>query len=318
MRNLIMAISSVALVIAMAVPAMADTYASGDTGIMVYGPIGSYASPSDAVWSSPYPAVPTWVHPSWPSLAGATWISTTYLIEGPVPYASSWRKFEETFEVPRYATPTGGAITVTSDNAEEVYINGALVGADGEVQGPYIDNLEWATMLTYTIPQSALQTGTNTLEIIVRNYPRFSSPYDNPTGVIYKMEVNYEVPSVVEVAIDIKPGSYPNAINLGSHGLIPVAILSSDEFDATTVDPESVELGGAGVSVRGKSNKLMAHQEDVDADGLADLVVQVATENLDPGAFQDGYAILTGKTYDDVPIEGVDEITITPAEKQAC
>lgn len=117
------------------------------------------------------------------------------------------------------------------------------------------------------------------------------------------------------VDIDIKPGSYPNAVNLGSHGLIPVAILSSAEFDATTADPDTIELAGSGVAVRGKGSKLMAHEEDVNGDGLVDLVVQVATANLDPESFQDGYAVLTGKTYDGVAIEGADEITIVPPEQ---
>jgi hypothetical protein len=117
------------------------------------------------------------------------------------------------------------------------------------------------------------------------------------------------------VEIDIKPGSYPNAINLGSQGLVPVAILSSEQFDANSVDPDTVELAGADVEVRGKSNRFMAHQEDVDGDGLLDLVVQVATANLDPTSLQDGYAVLTGKTFDGQDIEGQDEITIVPAEK---
>jgi len=125
----------------------------------------------------------------------------------------------------------------------------------------------------------------------------------------------WQGPKVIPVAIDIKAGSYPNAVNLGSYGLIPVAILSSDQFDATTVDPETVELAGAGVAVRGKSNKYMAHQEDVNGDGLVDLVVQVATENLSPEWLQDGFAVLTGKTFDGVPIEGKDKITIVPPEK---
>jgi parallel beta-helix repeat protein len=119
---------------------------------------------------------------------------------------------------------------------------------------------------------------------------------------------------VLVVAIDIKPGSYPNAINLGSHGLIPVAILSSAEFDATTVDPETVELAGAGVAVRGKSNKYMAQQEDVNGDGLVDLINHVATENLDPDSLQDGYAVLTGTTFGGEEITGTDEITIVPPE----
>ncbi len=118
----------------------------------------------------------------------------------------------------------------------------------------------------------------------------------------------------IEVEIDIRPGADPNVINLGSHGVIPVAILSSAEFDATTVDPETVMLAGAGVAVRGRGSRLMAHEEDVNEDGLLDLWVQVETENLDPNEFQDGYASVTGLTYDGVAIIGWDEITIVPVE----
>lgn len=117
---------------------------------------------------------------------------------------------------------------------------------------------------------------------------------------------------MIYVEIDIKPGSYPNSISLGNNGVIPVAILSSWEFDATTVDPGTIELAGAGVELRGKSSKAMAHQEDANGDGLIDLVVQITTENLEPGYFQDGYATLTGKTYDGTAIEGTDEISIVP------
>jgi len=119
----------------------------------------------------------------------------------------------------------------------------------------------------------------------------------------------------IEIDIDIKPGSYPNVVNLGSHGLIPIAIFSEEWFDATTIDPETVELAGAGIPVRGKSNKYMAHKEDVDGDGLLDLVVQVATENLNPDSFQDGYAVLTGITNDGENIIGKDEVRIVPVEK---
>ena len=121
----------------------------------------------------------------------------------------------------------------------------------------------------------------------------------------------------IQAAIDIKPGSYPNSINLGSKGVIPVAILSTQDFDATTVDAGTVALAGAGVAVRGKSDKLLAREEDVNGDGLPDLVCQVETENLDPDSFQDGYAILTGNLlaeFGGTPIEGKDEISIVPPE----
>mgnify|MGYP001096908578 CR=1 FL=1 len=116
------------------------------------------------------------------------------------------------------------------------------------------------------------------------------------------------------ITIDIKPGCTPNAINLGSNGVIPVAILSTADLDATTINPDTVFLAGSGVAVRGKGNKLLASEEDVNGDGLIDLVVKVETENLDPGSFQDGYAILQVIVDNIVIYEGSDEITIVPPE----
>ncbi len=117
----------------------------------------------------------------------------------------------------------------------------------------------------------------------------------------------------IEVEIDIKPGSDPNPINPGSKGLVPVAIFSSPEFEATQVDPTSVFLAGAGVAVRGKG-KLMAHEEDVNGDGLVDLVVQVETQGFDDlGA--GGTVELTGITFGGENIVGYDEVIIVPPDK---
>ena len=116
------------------------------------------------------------------------------------------------------------------------------------------------------------------------------------------------------IDIDIKPGSNPNPINPGSNGLIPVAIFTTDEFNATTVIPESVELNGATVPMRGKSGKYMAHEEDVNGDGLTDLVVQVETEGLGEVG-DDGIVKLTGETTDGISIEGSDVVVIVPPEE---
>jgi len=92
--------------------------------------------------------------------------------------------------------------------------------------------------------------------------------------------------------------------------LVPVAILSSEDFDATTVDPTTVELAGANVAVRGKGNS-MAHEEDVNGDGLVDLVVQVETQGLDD--LGDGGTVkLTGTTFNGETIVGYDEVIIVP------
>lgn len=121
-----------------------------------------------------------------------------------------------------------------------------------------------------------------------------------------------------EIAIDIKPGCTPNAINLGSNGVIPVAILSTPDLDATQFNAENIFLAGSDVRVRGKGNKYLASQEDVNGDGLPDLVVKIETENLDPGQFAEGGAYLriheTSDQTSTVLYEGWDEITIVPPE----
>ena len=81
------------------------------------------------------------------------------------------------------------------------------------------------------------------------------------------------------------------------------------------VERFAVVLAGAGVAVRGKSAKSMAHEADVNGDGLVDLVCQLETENLTPESFQHGSAILTGQTFDGQNIQGEDEITIVRPEK---
>lgn len=43
--------------------------------------------------------------------------------------------------------------------------------------------------------------------------------------------------------IDIKPGSHPNAVNIGRNGVLPAAILGSEGFDVETVNRESIMFG---------------------------------------------------------------------------
>ena len=110
-------------------------------------------------------------------------------------------------------------------------------------------------------------------------------------------DIQYNISLEVNVDIDIKPGSDPNSINLGSNGNVPVAILSSADFDATTVDPYTVTLAGAEVSLKGKAQTPMASVEDVNGDGLPDLVVHVDTEALQLSE-EETTAVLQGQTYD--------------------
>jgi hypothetical protein len=115
---------------------------------------------------------------------------------------------------------------------------------------------------------------------------------------------------IQEVTIDIKPGSSPNSINPKSNGVIPVAILTTDTFDATTVDPLSVRFGPEGAKEMHKKG----HIEDVNKDGEPDLVLHFKTQatGITCG---DTSASLTGETVDGDPIQGFDSIKTVGCNK---
>ena len=135
------------------------------------------------------------------------------------------------------------------------------------------------------------------------------------SGPVYPVYLTFNVVDVIEVDIDIKPGSTPNTINLGSNGVIPVAILSSADFDAPLlVDTTTVQLQGkAGVRVKGNGDPL-ATERDVNGDGYVDLELKVEVENLEPGDIQDGIAEITGLTIEGQKFSGTDTVTIVPPE----
>jgi len=48
----------------------------------------------------------------------------------------------------------------------------------------------------------------------------------------------------IQVAVDIKPTSCRNPFNVGKKGVMPVAILGTEDFDVTQIDPVTVMLAG--------------------------------------------------------------------------
>jgi len=112
----------------------------------------------------------------------------------------------------------------------------------------------------------------------------------------------------LEKDIDIKPGSDPNSINPKGKGTIPVAILSTADFDATTqVDKTSLTFGRTG----GEPSLAFCTKsdEDVNLDGLLDIVCHFRTQLT---GFQAGdtEGILKGKMVNGVAILGRDSVRI--------
>lgn len=121
-------------------------------------------------------------------------------------------------------------------------------------------------------------------------------------------------PPILNVKIDIKPGEAPNPINLKSKGKIPVAILSTPDFDAPkVVDKTTVTFGRTG------SEPCLAPSgckpEDVNGDGLLDLVCHFETEKA---GFKEGdtQGVLKGKTLKGRPFMGIDSVVIVPPMKE--
>jgi len=78
-----------------------------------------------------------------------------------------------------------------------------------------------------------------TLDIAGMHSFSVSTPVGDTFGVD-SIQMDDPTPCVLQVAVDIKPGSSVNPLDLKSNGLIPVAILSTATFDATTVDASTL------------------------------------------------------------------------------
>jgi len=134
-------------------------------------------------------------------------------------------------------------------------------------------------------------------------------------------------PTGPQVVIDIKPGSEINPINCrNGHGVIPVAILTTADFDALSVDHNTVRFGPGEASETHRNHghgrghhqgchegELKRHEEDVDGDGDIDLVFHFARDEADI-ACGDTEAWLTGETYNGESFTASDVVWTRPID----
>lgn len=90
--------------------------------------------------------------------------------------------------------------------------------------------------------------------------------------LFYSSTAIYLQNAVNDLKIDIKPGGNPNNINLKSKGVVPVAVLTTGDFDASDVDPTTVEFAGA--------EPVRWTLCDVDGDGKDDILFHFKTQDL--------------------------------------
>jgi hypothetical protein len=113
---------------------------------------------------------------------------------------------------------------------------------------------------------------------------------------------------VREVAVEVRPGSGLPRLRAGSAGVVPVAILGSDDLDVPSIDARSLAFGPAGVA---PEHEPPGHLEDVDGDGRLDLLLHFRLEDagFEPG---DEQACLAGALPDGTRLQGCDAVEVRP------
>jgi hypothetical protein len=127
---------------------------------------------------------------------------------------------------------------------------------------------------------------------------------DNPQDGSAFYDVRLRIRTLpVTVQIDVKPGSFPNSINLKSKGKVPVAILSTDDFDAHDVDPNTCVFASA--------NPVHWQMADVNKDRDRDMLLQFMTQDLELTK-NSTEGTLECTTHDGIKIVGTDSVKIVP------
>ena len=125
------------------------------------------------------------------------------------------------------------------------------------------------------------------------------------------------------VEIDIQPADPSNEVILNSNGVVAVAVLTTPNFDAATVDASDLSRIRFGdVNVTARVTPVRESVADVDGDGDLDRVFVFSARAVrQSGALtaSSTQAELTGITFSGVQFRGVDAVTVIvpPAEGMA-
>lgn len=122
-------------------------------------------------------------------------------------------------------------------------------------------------------------------------------------------------PPPTPVEIDIKPSDALNKINLSAKGLLPVAVLTTQDFDASNFTPEMAHLSDAAIAMSCVGAEAVRwNYSDVNRDGQLDLVFFFRTQDLNFTASTTTAMLMAHGTYNSIAthIVGTDSVLVKP------
>ncbi|MHC4757406.1 MAG: hypothetical protein ACYTE8_02000 [Planctomycetota bacterium] len=137
----------------------------------------------------------------------------------------------------------------------------------------------------------------------------------HPDGAMHAFLLKPPLPAT-EVSVDIKPQSCPNPLNVRSEGILPVAILGSEDVNVIDIDPNSIELAGVGVIHNAYEDIATPVLDPNDCncttngpDGFLDLTLKFNAQDIVEAMCEANVGdilplLLTGELFDGTPIEG--------------
>ncbi|MHC4308825.1 MAG: LamG domain-containing protein [Planctomycetota bacterium] len=245
------------------------------------------------------------------------------------------------FRTNKSAKPLLTLVRADASGHERVYSNygmslnnwhHVLVKVDNKVPDFYVDGIvtgKWADTIFTKTP-----TGNTKPLLIGRRDDRL---YFN--GLIDDVRIYDRALSEQEIwdiymsylpeprAIDIKPGSCPNPLNVKSRGLLPVSVLGTEDFDVSSIDLASIRLSGI-AAIRSSFEDVGTPLVDANEcecstegpDGFLDLTLKFETQKIVDaiGEVDHGDELvleLTGVSLDETPMEGSDCVIIRGRHK---
>lgn len=124
-------------------------------------------------------------------------------------------------------------------------------------------------------------------------------------------------PPPTYVNIDIKPGNAQNRIKLSSHGVLAVAVFTTQDFDASQFTPELAHLSDANIAMtEGCTGAVAQHWslDDENGDGQLDLVFFFKIQDLNLTLNSTAATLMAHGSYASAALHivGTDSVQVVP------